>query len=42
MALEVAPGSVVGAEEPDVHVVLRVDPHGLARPEREAFQLGPN
>ena len=36
------PGPVVSPKEAHVHVLLRVDAHGLARPEREALQLGPD
>ena len=36
------PCSVVRPEEADVHVVLRVDPHGLAGPEGKPLQFGPN
>ena len=31
------PGAIVGAEESHVHILLRVNPHGFAGPEREAF-----
>ncbi len=32
----------MSSKESDVNVVLGVDPHGLAGPERKALQLGPN
>jgi hypothetical protein len=32
----------VSSKESDVNVILGVDPHGLAGPERKALQLGPN
>ena len=33
------PGAVVGPEEADVCLVLRVDPHYLARPEGETWGI---
>ena len=32
----------MSSKESDVNVILGVDPHGLAGPERKALQLGPN